>query len=102
MQCDESPPPSWQRLKRLLKEMHSKHNIKFFELGRSYGYTTSRSMFKVISLIVSGIFLMSFGLYSLSIAEFALPVVNWTLVGAVTIVASVATLGSAVLVSKLT
>ena len=59
-------------------------------------------MFKVISMIVCGVILMSFGLYSLSIAEFALPVVNWTLVGAVTIVASVATLGSAFVVSRLT
>lgn len=59
-------------------------------------------MFKVIALIVGGVILMSFGLYSLSIAEFpALPVVNWTLVGTVTIVASVATLGSAFVVSKL-
>jgi hypothetical protein len=62
-------------------------------------------MFKVIALMVVGVFLMSFGIYSLSIAEFPtfqLPTINWTVVGVVTIGGSIATLGSAFVVSRLT
>jgi hypothetical protein len=62
-------------------------------------------MFKVIALMVAGVFLMSFGIYSLSIAEFPafqFPSVNWTVVGVVTIFGSIATLGSAFVVSRLT
>jgi len=66
-------------------------------------------MFKVLALIVGGIFLMTFGIYFLSIANlpaFAFPAfpvinVNWTIVGFVAIAGSVATLGSAFIVSKL-
>jgi hypothetical protein len=61
-------------------------------------------MFKVVALMVAAVILMSFGLYSLSIAEIPalhLPAVNWGLVGFVTIVASVATFGSAFVVSRL-
>ena len=68
-------------------------------------------MFKVLALIVGGIFLMTFGLYSLSIAnlpalisQIQLPLinVNWAIVGFVTIAGSIATLGSAFVVSRLT
>lgn len=61
-------------------------------------------MFKVVALMVVAVLLMSFGLYSLSIAEIPalhLPAVNWGLVGVITIVASIATFGSAFIVSKL-
>ncbi|GEM_PF-1035121 len=68
-------------------------------------------MFKVLALIVGGIFLMTFGIYFLSIASlpaFAFPVlqlpvinVNWTIVGFVAIAGSIATLGSAFIVSRL-
>jgi hypothetical protein len=58
-------------------------------------------MFKVIALIIFGVVMMSFGIYSLSIAQLQLPVVNWTLVGVVTIAASIATFGSAFFISKL-
>lgn len=57
-----------------------------------------------MGLMVAGVVLMSFGLYSLSIAEiptFQLPAINWGPVGFVTIAASVATFGSAFVVSKL-
>ena len=63
-------------------------------------------MFKVIALIVIGIFLMTFGTYFLSIAD--LPVlqlpdidVNWAVVGLVAIIGSVVTFGSAFAVSRL-
>jgi hypothetical protein len=63
-------------------------------------------MFKVIALIVIGIFLMTFGTYFLSIAD--LPVlklpeidVNWAIVGLVAIIGSVVTFGSAFAVSRL-
>jgi hypothetical protein len=63
-------------------------------------------MFKVIALIVVGIFLMTFGTYFLSIAD--LPVlqlpdidVNWAVVGLVAIIGSVVTFGSAFAVSRL-
>jgi hypothetical protein len=63
-------------------------------------------MFKVIALIVVGIFLMTFGTYILSIAD--LPVlqlpeidVNWAVVGLVAIIGSVVTFGSAFAVSRL-
>ena len=61
-------------------------------------------MFKVIGLIVLGIFLMTFGTYFLSIADLPvlhLPDVNWTLVGFVTLIGSIVTFGSAFAVSKL-
>ena len=61
-------------------------------------------MFKVIALIVVGIFLMTFGTYFLSIANLPvlqLPDVNWTLVGFVTIIGSIVTFGSAFAVSRL-
>jgi hypothetical protein len=63
-------------------------------------------MYKVIALIVIGIFLMTFGTYFLSIAD--LPVlqlpkidVNWAVVGFVAIIGSVVTFGSAFAVSRL-
>ena len=63
-------------------------------------------MFKVIALIIVGIFLMTFGTYFFSIAE--LPViqwpkidVNWAVVGFVAIVGSVVIFGSAFAVSRL-
>jgi hypothetical protein len=61
-------------------------------------------MFKVIGLIVVGIFLMTFGAYFLSIANLPvlqLPDVNWALVGFVTIIGSIVTFGSAFAVSRL-
>ena len=90
------------------KILFCKRGIKFFELMSTYGsVTTSNRMFKVIALIAGGIFLMTFGVYSLSVANFAAfqwPAinVNWAIAGFVTIVASVVTLGSAFVVSKLT
>jgi hypothetical protein len=63
-------------------------------------------MFKVIALIVVGIFLMTFGTYFLSVAD--LPVlqlpkidVNWAVVGFVAIIGSIVTFGSAFAVSRL-
>jgi hypothetical protein len=63
-------------------------------------------MFKVITLIVVGIFLMTFGTYFISIAN--LPVlqlpkidVNWVITGFVMIIGSIATFGSAFAVSRL-
>jgi Zn-dependent protease with chaperone function len=63
-------------------------------------------MFKVIALIVVGIFLMTFGTYFLSIADLSvlqLPKidVNWAVVGFVAIVGSIVTFGSAFAVSRL-
>jgi hypothetical protein len=61
-------------------------------------------MFKVIGLIVLGIFLMTFGTYFLSIIglpDLHLPDVNWALVGFVTLIGSVVTFGSAFAVSRL-
>ncbi|HEV3433142.1 MAG TPA: hypothetical protein VG098_04045 [Nitrososphaera sp.] len=61
-------------------------------------------MFKIIGLIVLGIFLMTFGTYFLSIVDLPvihLPDVNWTLVGFVTLIGSIVTFGSAFAVSKL-
>jgi hypothetical protein len=67
-------------------------------------------MFKVLALIVGGIFLMTFGIYFLSIAnlpalisQIQLPAinVNWAIVGFVTIAGSIATFGSAFVVSRL-
>ena len=61
-------------------------------------------MFKVIGLMVFGIFLMTFGTYFLSIANLPvlqLPDVNWALVGLVTIIRSIVTFGSAFVVSRL-
>jgi hypothetical protein len=63
-------------------------------------------MFKVIALIVVGIFLMTFGTYFLSVAD--LPVlelpkidVNWAVVGFVAIIGSIVTFSSAFAVSRL-
>ena len=63
-------------------------------------------MFKVITLILVGIFLMTFGTYFLSIAD--LPVlqlpkidVNWAVAGFVAIIGSIVTFGSAFAVSRL-
>ena len=82
------------------------HFIKFFKLAQSYGFIAqfSCNMFKVIGLIVVGIFLMTFGTYFLSIANLPvlqLPDVNWALVGFVTIIGSIVTFGSAFAVSRL-
>jgi len=80
--------------------------IKSFKLAHSYGSIAIPrcDMFKVIGLIVLGIFLMTFGTYFLSIADLPvlhLPDVNWTLVGFVTLVGSIVTFGSAFAVSRL-
>jgi multisubunit Na+/H+ antiporter MnhG subunit len=61
-------------------------------------------MFKVIGLIVVGIFLMTLGTYFLSTAQLPviqLPDVNWALVGFVTLIGSIVTFGSAFAVSRL-
>ena len=61
-------------------------------------------MFKVIGLIVLGIFLITFVTYFLSIVglpDLYLPDVNWALVGFVTLVGSIVTFGSAFAVSRL-
>ena len=63
-----------------------------------------KSMFKVIGLIVAGIFLMSFGVYSLMNANWPalqLPNVNWGLVGFVATVGGIAVFGSAFTASRL-
>ena len=80
--------------------------IKFFKLAQYYGSIalSDADMFKVIGLIVVGIFLMTFGTYFLSIANLPvlqLPDVNWALVGFVTIIGSIVTFGSAFAVSRL-
>jgi hypothetical protein len=60
-------------------------------------------MLKVIALMATGIFLMTFGIYFLSIANLQLPKidVNWAIVGFMTIVGSIVTFGSAFAVSRL-
>jgi hypothetical protein len=61
-------------------------------------------MFKVIGLIVAGIFLMTFGTYFLSIADLPviqLPDIDWAVVGFVTIIGSIVTFGSAFAVSRI-
>jgi hypothetical protein len=67
-------------------------------------------MFKVLALIVGGIFLMTFGIYFLSIANLPALIfqirlsainINWAIVGFVTIAGSIATFGSAFVVSRL-
>ena len=65
---------------------------------------SNADMFKVIGLIVLGIFLMTFVTYFLSIVglhDLYLPDVNWALVGIVTLVGSIVTFGSAFAVSRL-
>jgi hypothetical protein len=60
-------------------------------------------MFKLLGLIVAGVFLMSLGLYFLSIAKLPTiiwPDVNWGAVGFVAIAGSIASLTSAVVVAK--
>ena len=84
--------------------------IKSFKLTMSYSSIVAascRDMFKVIALIVVGIFLMTFGTYFISIAN--LPVLqlpkidaNWGVAGFVAIIGSIATFGSAFAVSRLT
>lgn len=67
-------------------------------------HSSAANMFKVIGLIVVGIFLMTFGTYFLSIANLPvlqLPDVNWAVVGLVTIIGSIVTFGSAFVVSRL-
>jgi hypothetical protein len=67
-------------------------------------HSSAANMFKVIGLIVVGIFLMTFGTYFLSIANLSvlhLPDVNWALVGFVTLIGSIVTFGSAFAVSRL-
>ncbi len=80
--------------------------IKSFKLALSYCSVVlyPSSMFKVIGLIVVGIFLMTLGTYFLSTAQLPviqLPDVNWTLVGFVTLIGSIVTFGSAFAVSRL-
>ena len=80
--------------------------IKSFKLALSYCFVAlyPGSMFKVIGLIVVGIFLMTLGTYFLSTADLPviqLPDVNWTLVGFVTLIGSIVTFGSAFAVSRL-
>jgi hypothetical protein len=61
-------------------------------------------MFKVIGLIVVGVFLMSFGVYSLMNANWPvlqLPNVNWGLVGFVTLVGGITVFGTAFAASRL-
>jgi hypothetical protein len=63
-------------------------------------------MFKVITLIVGGIFLMTFGIYFLMNANLQfvfplLPNVNWGVVGFVTLAGSAAIFGTAFAASKL-
>lgn len=68
-------------------------------------------MFKVMALIVGGIFLMAFGVYFLSVTEFPpfvfpffsiqLPEVNWAIVGFVVIAGSLASFGTAFVASRM-
>ena len=65
-------------------------------------------MFKVFALIVAGVFMMSLGMYALSVAKIPpfpfiniqFPNVNWAAVGFVAIAGSLASLTSAVVVAK--
>ncbi|MGH9992721.1 MAG: hypothetical protein ACREBU_05770 [Nitrososphaera sp.] len=59
-------------------------------------------MYKVIGLIIAGIFLAASGLYLLSAVGFVLifPYVNWASVGFVLIVGSVVTFGTAFVASR--
>lgn len=80
--------------------------INSFKLALSYCVVAlyPGSMFKVIGLIVVGIFLMTLGTYFLSTADLPviqLPDVNWTIVGFVTLIGSIVTFGSAFAVSRL-
>lgn len=80
--------------------------INSFKLALSYCFAAlyPGNMFKVIGLIVVGIFLMTLGTYFLSTADLPviqLPDVNWTLVGFVTLIGSIVTFGSAFAVSRL-
>jgi len=68
-------------------------------------------MIKVIALIICGIFLMSAGIYFLSVAKFPafvfpffdirLPNVDWGLVGFVIVAGGIASFGSAALAVKI-
>lgn len=65
-----------------------------------------KGMFKVIALIVGGIFLMAFGVHFLMNANlvfpfFQLPNVNWGVAGFVALVGSAAVFGSAFVASRL-
>jgi len=60
-------------------------------------------MFKIIALIVAGIFLAVSGIYLFSIGAFPilqLPSVNWAVIGFVMVVASAVSFGSAFIVSR--
>lgn len=68
-------------------------------------------MFKVMALIVGGIFLMAAGFYTLSVSniqfpalvwpEIAWPAVNWSVVGFVILVGGLASAGAGVIVSRM-
>lgn len=63
-------------------------------------------MFKVIGLIVAGVFLLAFGIYFLSIAEIPplkiqIPNVNWAIIGFVVIAGSVVSFGTAFVTARL-
>ena len=63
-------------------------------------------MFKVIGLIVAGVFLLAFGIYFLSIAELPpfnihFPNVNWAIVGFVVIAGSIVSFGTAFITTRL-
>ena len=60
-------------------------------------------MFKIIALIIAGIFMASSGIYLFSIGAFPvlqLPSVNWAVIGFVLIVASAATFGTAFVATR--
>lgn len=69
-------------------------------------------MFKVMALIVGGIFLMSMGVYALSVSgiqwptlawpDIQWPNVNWAIVGFVVIVGGLVSAGTGVVMSRLT
>ena len=71
--------------------------------------TKCSDMFKVISLIVGGIFLMASGVYfvmnanlpELLLSFFRLPNVNWGIVGFISLAGSAAIFGTALVASKL-
>ena len=63
-------------------------------------------MFKVIGLIVAGVFLLAFGIYFLSVAQLPpfniqFPNVNWALVGFVVIAGGVVSFGTAAVTARL-
>lgn len=68
-------------------------------------------MFKIMALIVGGIFLMSMGVYALSVSNLQWPVlqwpniqwpeVNWALVGFVVLVGGLVSVGTGVVMSRI-